>query len=64
MSISKEEFLKTLPRPLQIAIAINESNLRELDWLNHFVDFIQESNSNLYDEASEYADAREEADNE
>lgn len=63
MSLSKEEFLKTLPKSTQIAVAINESNLKQLDWFNDFVDFIQESNSNLYNEACEYADAREEANN-
>ena len=59
MSISKEEFLKTLPRSTQIAVAINESNLKQLDWFNHFVDFIQDVDSNLYDQACEYADGQE-----
>jgi len=31
-----------------------------LQWFNHFVDYIGNINSNLYNEACEYADSQEE----
>jgi hypothetical protein len=37
-----------------------ENTEQVLQWFNHFVDYIGNINSNLYNEACEYADAQEE----
>lgn len=36
----------------------------QLEWFNHFADLIQHQRPNLYQQACEYADTREEANNE
>ena len=41
---------------LKIALHINKSNLEKLEWYDDFVDYIKELNSNLYNDACEYAD--------
>jgi len=35
----------------------------QLKWYNYFVDYIQEQNPNLYNNACEYADSKEEKQN-
>ena len=35
-----------------------------LDWFNHFVDYIENTDRNLYNQACEYADNKEKQENE
>jgi hypothetical protein len=35
------------------------TDLKVLDWFNYFTDYIQETNNNLYNQACEYADIKE-----
>ena len=35
-----------------------------LNWFNHFVDYIENTDSNLYNQACEYADNKEKQENE
>ena len=38
-----------------------ENNTEQvLQWFNHFVDYVASMNSNLYNEACDYADSQEE----
>lgn len=38
----------------------NFSSTALYEWLNNFVDYVQNKNNNLYNEACKYADEREE----
>jgi len=46
---------KIIPE-LDIALHINKSNAEKLEWYDYFVDYLQELNPNLYNDACEYAD--------
>tara|TARA_R110002012_G_scaffold255472_1_gene435432 strand:- start:986 stop:1207 length:222 start_codon:yes stop_codon:yes gene_type:complete len=50
---------KIIPE-LDLALHINKSNLQKMEWYDLFVDFIEQMDSNLYNEACEYADKQEE----
>jgi|TARA_R100000995_G_scaffold18009_2_gene7319 transcription elongation factor Elf1 len=53
---------KIIPE-LDMALHINKSNCQKLDWYDDFVDYIQEININIYNEACEYADKKQENEN-
>lgn len=42
-----------MKKPMDIYIKDME---KQLQWFNHFVDYVGNTNSNLYNEACEYAD--------
>ena len=50
-----EMLRKNIPQ-LDMALHINKSNVELLDWYDFFIDYIQENNINLYNQACEYAD--------
>jgi hypothetical protein len=53
-----EMLRKNIPQ-LDIALHINKSNCQKLDWYDDFVDYIQDLNSNLYNDACKYADDKQ-----
>ncbi len=59
MKIEDIRDIKTLRKiipELDLALHINKSNIEKLEWYDNFVDYIQELNPNLYNDACEYAD--------
>jgi hypothetical protein len=55
-AISQFENLIESKKNLEIALAINKSNLENMEWKDDFIDYIQKNYSNKYNEACEYAD--------
>lgn len=59
MKKTNDERIKILRNNIpefDIALHINKSNVEKLEWYDNFVDYLQELNPNLYNDACEYAD--------
>ena len=55
-AISQFENLIESKKNLEIALAINKSNLENMEWKDDFINYIQKNYSNKYNEACEYID--------
>lgn len=58
-NLNKAQFMELLEEKDYSIKALREDNAKKemvLDWFNHFVDFIANYNSDLYNDACEYAD--------
>ena len=44
---------------LQMALSINRSNLEKIDWMEEFINYIEEKNIKLYNEAKKHTDKLE-----
>tara|TARA_R110001592_G_scaffold30305_4_gene108794 strand:- start:2669 stop:2884 length:216 start_codon:yes stop_codon:yes gene_type:complete len=55
-AISQFENLIESKKNLDIALAINKSNLENMEWKDDFINYIQKNYSNKYNEACEYID--------
>jgi hypothetical protein len=54
-AIKQYEELLNAKNHLKIATAINEDNLKSMEWMEKFIDFIQVNHINKYNEACDYA---------
>lgn len=54
-ALKQYEELLNAKNNLKIATAINESNLKSMEWMERFIDFIQVNHINKYNDACDYA---------